>query len=247
LDTQGEKKMKARVLVLFLALALFSTSCTYTLVRGSGNVTSETRAVSGFSAVALSGTGDLIITQGNQEGLTIEAEDNILPYIETEVRGSTLYIGYKNNVGVSPTRPVKFALQVKDLNSASISGSGSIATNQFKTDHLDVAISGSGNADLQNLELNRLKVSLSGSGNIDAAGKTSSQEIFISGSGKYRGGDLHSSQASVTVSGSGNLTVWADESLDAHISGSGTVSYYGQPRISQSISGSGKFNSLGAK
>ena len=40
--------------------------------------------VSSFDQVSLNGQGDLIITQGEQESLQIEAEDNLIPVIETE-------------------------------------------------------------------------------------------------------------------------------------------------------------------
>lgn len=58
------------------------------VVRGSGNVVTEQRQVSGFNCIDLSGSGKLIIAQGSSEGLTIEAEDNIIGRIETSVISS---------------------------------------------------------------------------------------------------------------------------------------------------------------
>ena len=52
-------------------LAIVLTGCVpgTMLVVGSGRVATETRAVSNFDAVSLSGVGDLTITQGETEGL----------------------------------------------------------------------------------------------------------------------------------------------------------------------------------
>src|SRR5690242_12646963 len=54
-------------------------------VHGSGNVVTEARPVSGFDRVSVSGAGQLKVTQGDAESLTIETDDNLLPYIRSEV------------------------------------------------------------------------------------------------------------------------------------------------------------------
>jgi len=91
----------------------------FNVISGSGNVTTQTRPVSGISAVSLTWIGELTITQGDSEGLTIEAEDNILPLIATRVEDGKLIIGLVDTVAgnsVVPTKPVKYNLQVKTLN-----------------------------------------------------------------------------------------------------------------------------------
>ena len=50
-----------------------------------GDVT-ETRDVENFQEVALEGVGTLVIEQGDRESLTIEAEEQVLRKIATEVR-----------------------------------------------------------------------------------------------------------------------------------------------------------------
>jgi hypothetical protein len=55
-------------------------------MTGSGNVITESRDVAGFNEIALGGIGTGIVTQGDEEALTIEAEDNLLPPIGSEVR-----------------------------------------------------------------------------------------------------------------------------------------------------------------
>src|SRR3954452_19692731 len=64
-------------------------------VQGSGNLRTETRSVSGFTAVDLSEQGHLVIEQNGTEGLTITAEDNILPLLTSNVSGDRLVLGTK--------------------------------------------------------------------------------------------------------------------------------------------------------
>ena len=91
--------MKWFAMILGLAsFALFSTrACnSKNTIRGSGNITKESRQVSGFREVSVRGSGHLSITQGEIESLEIECDDNLLPYIQTIVRNEILKIGPKD-------------------------------------------------------------------------------------------------------------------------------------------------------
>lgn len=232
---------------LFPILIILSfTACTG--IKGSGNVITEPRNVRDFKRVSLSGSGQLIITQGNEESLTVEAEDNIMPRIKSGVKGETLSLGYEPDSWwkrVRPTRPITFKLRVIDITEANLSGSGRISASNIKTKDLEIDISGSGNAVIDRLVAEGLAVKLSGSGKFTLSGRVKKQEIRISGSGKYQAPELESQTARIRISGSGKALVRASQRLDVKISGSAKVSYYGNPRLTTDISGSGSVKSLG--
>ena len=52
-------------------------------VRGSGNITSQDRAITGFSGIRSSGFFDVYLASGPSQGVRIEADDNLHSYIET--------------------------------------------------------------------------------------------------------------------------------------------------------------------
>ena len=86
---------KRLLLSLIVIFPLVLGACdTLRVIEGSGDVVTETRAVSGFDRVILGGIGELTLIQGEEESLEIEAEDNILPQITTEVRDGTLTISF---------------------------------------------------------------------------------------------------------------------------------------------------------
>jgi hypothetical protein len=222
----------------------------FNVIRGSGTVKTETREASGFHAVTLAGLGDLAITQGDSEGLTIEAEDNLLPYITTEVNNGRLAIGIKSgtsNISLAPTKPIKYNLQVKTLDSIGLSGAGNITTPSLTGDKLDLNTSGAGNMSLAKIQVKQLTTSMSGAGNATLDGQADGQDVSLSGLGNYSAGNLQSKTASVTVSGAGSATVWVGQTLTVRISGAGAVSYYGSPQVQQTISGVGSVKSLGPK
>jgi hypothetical protein len=233
---------------LLAIVILLLSACGFRIIRGSGKLVTESRSVRDFDRVSLSGSGEVVITQGGEESLTVETDDNVIKYVTTEVRGGTLYLGFDTERvrSISPTR-LQFALSVKDLVGVKISGSGDIIAASLDTDRLDVGVSGSGDVEIDSLTAEDVEVQITGSGNVELAGEATGQDITISGSGELHAGDLKGETVEVTINGSGGVTVWAAESLDARINGSGSVKYYGNPTVDLSGSGSGKIRSLGEK
>jgi hypothetical protein len=216
------------------------------MIRGSGNVIQEDRDVSSFDRVATTSSGDVVITQTGQESLTVETDDNIMQYVETEVRGGTLYLGIKPGASVSTTR-LRFTVTANDLAGLETSSSGDIESGSIDTDRLEVEVSSSGDIRIDSLTAETLAVKISSSGSVEVSGEVSEQDVNLSSSGKYRAGDLRSETVELTISSSGDATIWATESLDVRLSSSGSVNYYGNPQTDISATSSGDATSLGEK
>jgi len=241
-----KKIIKAALIIAVISvLAIFAASCKLTigLVRGSGNIETEERDVSGFHKVYLKGIGNLIITQGDEESLVIEADDNIIPLIRTDVFRHRLTIDFKRGYSFIPISKIKYHLTVIELDEVSISGAGDINCDDFNTDELEFDISGVGDIDL-NINAKRVEATSSGAGDITLSGKVDSQEIDISGVGKYNAAELESRECSISLSGAGSATVNVSEELDVSISGVGNVNYTGSPHVEQDISGLGRIKSI---
>jgi hypothetical protein len=214
--------------------------------RGSGHVISETREVDGFTAVDISYPAQVFITQGPSESLKIEAEDNLLPGLQTRVRNNTLEIFYKSNEGkaVRSTKPVKITIMVKELNDVSFSSAGELNLSGIENDALNVSVSGAGDLKMIKMTLKDLAIDLSGAGSISASGTADNLSLDISGFGSFDGKEFHNHSVTIGLSGAGSATVWVDDHLDAEISGAGSVSYYGSPSVTKQVSGVGSVNQL---
>ena len=235
--------------LIFVVVAL--AGCTVNIgdtVRGSGTVTSEDRTVSGVSGVALTTIGELTVEVGDQESLRIEAEDNLLQYIQTSVSGGVLNIETEPGVNISASKPVRYYLAVRDLDSIRTSSSGNVSSGALETGDLSVEITSSGEVDLAALAASSLEVKLSSSGNLTIeGGQVTTQDVRLSSSGDYEAGNMRSSSASVNLSSSGSATIWVTDSLDANLSSSGNLQYYGGPSADVNASSSGEAKSLGSK
>jgi hypothetical protein len=214
--------MQIRVFVVgaaavFLLLALSGCEGGVFGVRGSGNVITESRDVSGFSEIALAGSGKVRVDVNGTESLIIEAEDNIMPLLTSEVHDGRLELGAESSI--SPTTDIIYTVGAIALEGVAISGSGEVTAALVAADSFDVDISGSGR--------------------VEPTGTTDALVVEISGSGRYLGENLEASVGTVRVSGSGEAVVNVSDDLDVDVSGSGDVQYIGDPTVTESISGSG--------
>ena len=210
--------MRHRLSAVCLALLMALSGCG--AVGGSGEVRTETRQVTGFTAIDLAGSGEVTVEQGDSESLTIEADENVLPRLTSEVSDSTLKLDKKRGITLGIKGPIRYRVTLKDLTGLIVSGSGSVRA--------------------ERLTLQALRVDISGSGTVSLSGSAVEQDIQVSGSGRYEAASLPSQKVTADISGSGAVAVTVSRELTIDISGSGTVTYSGDPTVQQSVSGSGK-------
>lgn len=232
--------MKKILIALVALMGITAVSMAQDHVTGNGKIVTNSRSVSSFDAINVSGGMQVLVKQAATASVQVEADENLQEYIETEVSGNKLTLRYRNRVSIHGGK-VKVYITVPSLNAVSISGSGSIssetalpAAGEFKA-----SISGSGNIRMQT-GAKEVEARISGSGNIELGGNANDLDVVISGSGSFKGYNLKTKDASVTISGSGNVETNVDGPLDAKISGSGSVYYKGNAAISLKSSGSGK-------
>ena len=250
--------------VAVLAISTLSlTACLQGIggIRGSGDVKTETRTVSGFKAVELAGIGKLKIEQTGSESLTVEADDNLLSYLTTEVHGTRLVIGTKPNANLRPTKPIVFRLTVKNLDNLALSGSGNIETGDINSKGFVADLNGSGNLALGRITAPRFELHSSGSGNFKSQGiKSDEARLDASGSGSRTINNLDTKTLNVDQSSSGSIRLsgrsdgqeiemtgsgsYAAESLDSRTAtittiGSGSATLKVSEKLNATITGSG--------
>jgi hypothetical protein len=251
---------------LSVALAAAALLGCQDVVKGSGRVIEEERSVTGFNALRLDAEGELHWVQGEPEQLAIEAEDNMVAELRTEVSAGKLVIRTRRNVELEPTRPIVYRLTTPDIHSIEIAGSGSVSAADIDTDRLGLSVDGSGDIAIQGLSVSSLHTRLDGSGtvavselqaervesNIDGSGDivlsgvADTELVNIDGSGDYDALELQARTGQAGVDGSGNVSVYVTDELTVHVSGSGDVRVKGQARVSSLVEGSGTVRQLGS-
>lgn len=231
-------------MAFFALISLESFAQPWETIKGNGQVKKESREVSNFTALASHGSMNVEITYGNSNKIEVEADENLLPYIETVVEDGKLSIRSKKNVNIRSQSKMIVYVSMTKISGLQLTGSGNIKgegafSNDDKT---KIALSGSGNIKLKFDNFNSLDLTLSGSGDMDLKSNTAKNiTAIISGSGNIDCSSIACQDVEAQISGSGNLKVDATGRIDAKINGSGDVLYKGgSPNITSKISGSGK-------
>jgi hypothetical protein len=229
-------------------LAVVLAGCTLVgaqTVRGSGQIETQERAVNPFTRIDFAGLGNLEIELGDRQALRIEAEKNLLPYLETDVLDGTLRIAIQQNINLQPSQDIIFYVTVPSLEAISVSGLGRVRGPELEANRFTIDISGGGDIVIAGLQANQLNVNMDGLGNLEFDnGQVQEQTIEISGGGNYLARDLASSVADISISGLGNAVVQVVDRLDVTVSGSGLVQYIGNPQVTEDISGLGRVEQI---
>lgn len=254
--------MKSIILTL-VAFVIAMTSCIPLVdcVHGNGTKVTEKRIPATFTTIVNSTAIDIVFNERDTFGIILEVEENLLPYIVTEVTGNSLEIRNKRGYGcIRFTRDPVIRISAPFLNGITLSGSGNLEADRLEDSEVAMRISGSGNivvdhviADysqaritgsgdltVRNLNCIDLESVISGSGDVNITGKGTSGSFRITGSGNLYAREFEIQNSSATISGSGNLYTWTTGMLNAGISGSGNIYFKGDPQIISNITGSGR-------
>jgi carbon monoxide dehydrogenase subunit G/predicted small secreted protein len=230
------------VAIVVISLSMLAASCGYRTVRGNGNITTSSRPEGNFSSVKSAGSFNIFFKQGEGNEIKIEADENLMKFIVTEIENGVLKIKTKNGINLRPSSEIRIYVTAPTVKEISIAGSGNIVADEriAVTNQLRLSIAGSGDIVLREVDAPKVEVHIAGSGKATAAGATRDSEIHISGSGDADFRNLKAENSDIHIAGSGNVWVFASLKLDVRVAGGGDVHYYGNPAdIKQKIAGSG--------
>jgi hypothetical protein len=250
------------ILFLFVLAAFMLNSCEnwgFGCIRGNGDLTTENRVISGFEGVEVEGSFIVYIDSSDETSVLVEADENLLDEIRTQVRGNILIIETYRDRCLNSRNDITIYVTTPDIEEITLLGSGRIYCDEFESSEMNVELIGSGSILLDYINTNESDIDLLGSGTIRGTIDTYSANIMIEGSGIIRlegsahnanmdllgsgsihAGQFHTDMADVDLTGSGNVEVYATDLLEASVTGSGIIYYYGNPaEVVKNISGSG--------
>ncbi len=223
--------MKKTILSLMIGFAGISvillSSCRLNCVHGSGNQTTETRKVSDFTKIDISGEFKVTLKQDSSSSLTINADDNLLKYIKTEVNNGKLRIYSKRSLCSSGELTV--SVGIRDIKEVDASGAVSV-TSDGKINAGDMHFGLSGATKIT-MDLNAANVSTEGSGatKMNLTGQATSHSVDLSGVGKIEAFDFVVGNYNIETSGASKCDINVLNTLNVHSSGASHIKYRGNP------------------
>lgn len=173
--------------------------------RGNGNVQSQARDLKGFKGIDVSGVFEVEIVAQKDFSVQVEADENLLEHIKTEVDGDVLEISTSKRIKSSSG--LKVRISAPDIEKLEISGAAKVS--------------------LVDLKNSALQLETSGASKINLAGETDKLVIDVSGASNVEAESLRSRAATIDASGASKVNVFATESIRSEASGASRITYTG--------------------
>lgn len=191
------------------------------MIKGSGVEKSVMVYPNPFDYLCVMGSMSVAFVFSDRHSIELIADDNLVDLIGLSYTGNTLNIGFKPNINVSSSLPIKVNIHYPALRGATLLGSGNLIIERLAQDDFNVIAQGSGSVRL-NGTVKYAVLSLSGSGDIDAVA-------------------LRADHVDAKLKGSGCIKATAVLIVKARLSGSGNIKVHGDPSIKdEKCTGSGE-------
>jgi hypothetical protein len=231
-------KMRNYFIITSIFLIAFFSSCGNKTIGGNGKVSIKDREVQGFKSISIKGEFDVVLKNGSKESLSVEADENLIGNIISNVSDSNLKI--YNVKTVVRSKELKLIICCPELNSIDFSGATELSCDsEIIYKNLNINISGAGRVDMR-LQTNELNAVVSGGAELVFRGKSKIFDVSITGAGNIDAQKFEVQDCRIDISGFGRAKINAVKNLEVNISGAGKVEYIGNPEVKQSITGAGK-------
>lgn len=236
--------MKIWAAFLVLSTVLF-THCQYAgkWKKGNGEVTTESRQVGDFTGVSSFGSFDVYVAAGSPASVKIEAESNLLPYIEAYVEDNMLKVKTRDDVWLRPRRSLKVFVTAPHFKKIYSSGTGDIIgqTPISDSSRLDVHVRGNGTVKLE-VDAPEITAVLTGNGGMELKGQSKNFDCKLQGNGNLKAFGLMAEETTVNIFGNGDAEVYASVKLNVSVGGNGNVKYKGNGQTSTHVTGNGNIS-----
>jgi len=233
-------------ITIALVLGLLLSSCGFDInfgdfgtgEKGNGVVVEETREITEeFTVVSASEGIDVFVTQGNDFDISVEADENIMDLIGTDIKNGKLKIHSIENIGRATKKVYVTLPTVTGLHASS--GAHLTAENMIHADKLDVDASSGAMLDA-NVKVTDIEIDASSGANITLSG--SAKEVYVDGSSgaNIKANELMTLTCNADASSGANVSIHVQDNLTAEASSGGNISYKGEPNVqkNKSVSGS---------
>jgi hypothetical protein len=209
--------MKKITIVFLAACIVLVGGCRWVGIRGNGQIKTDERPVSVFANIDARGAF-IIEWQSGTPSLRITTDENLLPYIDSNVSGDTLHLRTREQI--RPTHGIRVVISSPTRAGARISGAVKLDAKQLSGTRFALEARGASRVSLD--------------GNID--------ELLadLTGASELAAGGLQTKTAEISTTGAGDAEIAVAETLKVAITGAGKVKYSGNPAtIEKHITGAG--------
>lgn len=206
-------------------------------ISGNGKVVEESRDIQGFTGIKVSSGIDVLLSQGNEFQVVVEADENLLDVIVTELEGHMLVVDV-DRYQIRNAKARMVHITMPEIEEIHVSSAGDcIGKTPIVSKNLRLNVSSAGDLNLE-VDADRIYLDISSSGDVELKGETGMLEANLSSAGDLDAFDLDAVRVHVEVSSAGDASVFATEELSMSASSAGNIYYRGSAKVLRSNSSS---------
>lgn len=229
-------------LFLLLALLIVGTAVAQVKrIKGTGYLLVQARDASKpFTKISVQQGITLYLKQGKEFGITIEADDNIISHVKTEIKNGQLNVFLDPNVIIRSFTAMNVSVATPEITDLDVSSAARlIGSSPLRVDKLELSASGAAVVKLE-VEGKELDVEASNAAKLELKGAVDRLELEMSSSATLKAWDLRVTDCDAEVSNAAKAEVYVSGTLGVQLSSAGLLVYDGNPRITkQDVSGRG--------
>ena len=200
-------------------------------VKGNGILTTEEREIVPFNQIVLEGVFNVYLIQKEKESIRVEADENILPFIITEVENNILTIKLKDDSKITKMKKINVYITLADIIKIETKGVGLLnCMGKLNLKTVEVQLKGVGATKL-NLDCDTLNVKSELVGSLTLSGSAKKFNVKHKGIGSFEAFDFKAEKVNLESDGIGKAEVFASKVLIIDAKGLGGVVYKGNPAI----------------
>ena len=227
-------------LFLLLALLIVGTAVAQVKrIKGTGYLLVQARDASKpFTKISVQQGITLYLKQGKEFGITIEADDNIISHVKTEIKNGQLNVFLDPNVIIRSFTAMNVSVATPEITGLDVSSAARlIGSSPLRVDKLELSASGTAVVKLE-VEGKELDVEASNAAKLEGA--VDRLELEMSSSATLKAWDLRAADCEAEISNAAKAEVYVSGTLGVQLSSAGLLVYDGNPRITkQDVSGRG--------
>ncbi len=218
--------------LLFVPLFIFITISFISKaqpIKASAEVKSVIRDLKGFNSIVAQGYFNLILLQGQEEGVKIETNENIIELFQTRVEDKVLYIDM-----VSEVRKIKelnVYVSFKDLSAITLLNQVTLTTQALihLTD-INIHISGISSVNME-VYASALSFEVCDGAFVNLKGYSDNLNVQMHDETEFNSYELQALNVKVKASGLSDVMVNAQKTISVFVTGASNVYYTGEPKI----------------
>jgi hypothetical protein len=225
-------------------------------VIGSGNIIEDIRDLPTFDEISANAAIDLTITQGPEQRVTVQADDNVVPFIATEVTKGELRIdrdgasNFRNSsVSVEITVPTLAYLALSASSDAlvtdfefeqpvffDLSSSSDLVLSGSKAKDVVFNLTASSNATVTDfIVADRADFDLSSASDLRISGSVHRAIFKLNSASDVAGFDFEVGDCEVDLNSSSELETTVNDKLSGELKAASTLRYRGTPEVTISV------------